>query len=90
MVTYLTDHSDWLISALRLLIFFKIIAHHPIFRKTCVDTYAPTPLQKGGAYLGFLADVCHRLPLKNQVLFLTPFLKGGWGGFAFHRTPKRP
>ena len=48
----------------------------------------PTPLQKGGAYLGFLVDVCHRLPLKNQVFFSPPpFLKGGGGDLLFITPP---
>ena len=48
------------------------------------------PFKKGGAYLGFLVDVCHRLPLKNQVFFSPPLFEGGRGGFAFHHTTKRP
>ena len=31
------------------------------------------PFKKGGAYLGFLVGMFHRLLLKNQVLFLPPF-----------------
>jgi len=31
------------------------------------------PSKRGGAYLGFLADVFYRLLLKKSVLFLPPF-----------------
>ena len=54
----------------------------------------PTPLQKGGAYLGFLVDVCHRLLLKKSGAFSHPFFEGGLGGICFsshHQTPiKKP
>ena len=80
MVTYLTDHSDWLISALRLLIFFKIIAHHPIFRKTCVDTYAPTPLQKGGSLFGISSGRVSSFTVKKIRCFFSPLFWRGVGG----------
>jgi hypothetical protein len=45
------------------------------------------PFKKGGDYLGFLADVFHRLLLKKSGAFSPPFLKGGGGDLLFIAHP---
>ena len=49
----------------------------------------PNPPSKRGGLFGISSGRISSSTIKKIRCFSPPFLKGGWGGFAFHRTTKR-
>ena len=50
----------------------------------------PPPFKKGGGLFGISSERVSSFTVKKIRCFFSPLFEGGRGGFAFHRTPKRP
>jgi hypothetical protein len=48
------------------------------------------PFKKGGGLFGISSGRVSSFTVKKVRCFFSPLFEGGRGGFAFHRTPKRP